>query len=99
MADKVVLVAEVPGLSMQDLDVQVTGSTLTLKGERTALASDGEVVHHRLERAHGAFSRTFQLNTAIEKNRVIAEYRYGLLKVTLPKSKNARPRTIQVNRA
>ncbi|MFQ5669883.1 MAG: Hsp20/alpha crystallin family protein [Acidobacteriota bacterium] len=92
---EVVLIAEVPGLSMQDLDVQVTDATLTLKGERTVPASDGNLIHHRLERAHGGFSRTFNLTSAIERDAVTADYHQGLLKVVLPKKKG-HPKKIQV---
>ncbi len=96
--DNVVLVAEVPGLSMDDLDVKVTESTLTVKGQRSGVAAsdDGKLAEHRLERAHGAFSRTFQLTSAIDREKVTAEYRLGLLTVVLPK-KRARPQTIRVS--
>ncbi len=98
--DQVVLVAEVPGLSMEDLDVQVTESTLTLRGERRLPDSAGtaDLIHHRLERAHGTFSRTFTLTTAIDRDAVTAEYRLGLLRVVLPKRKKVRPRSIQVSK-
>jgi HSP20 family protein len=97
--DRVVLVAEVPGLSMEDLDVQVTDSTLTLRGERRPPANEeGDVVHHRLERAHGGFARTFTLSAAIDRDAVTAEYRQGLLQVVLPKQTKTRPRTIPVNK-
>jgi HSP20 family protein len=98
--DCVVLVAEVPGLSMEDLDVQVTDSTLTLKGERRppAASGGGDVIHHRVERAHGVFSRTFNLSTAIDGAAVTAEYRLGVLQVVLPKRKRVRPRSIQVSK-
>ncbi|MFQ5719416.1 MAG: Hsp20/alpha crystallin family protein [Acidobacteriota bacterium] len=94
---EVVLVAEVPGLTMDALDVQVTDASVTLKGERGPLAADTEVVAHRLERAHGAFSRTFHLNTSIDREQVTAEYKLGLVKVVLPKRGHSRPKSIQVS--
>ncbi|MFQ5767443.1 MAG: Hsp20/alpha crystallin family protein [Acidobacteriota bacterium] len=99
--DRVVLVAEVPGLSMDDLDVQVTDSCLTLKGGRddgrTSDPAEEEIVHLRRERAQGNFSRSFQLSTAIDRERVTAEYKNGLLEVTLPKRKG-QPRSIRVHK-
>lgn len=97
--EEVVLVAEVPGLSMDDLDVQVTDSSVTLKGDRPPISGDEEVVPQRLERAHGAFSRTFHLNSSIDRDQVTAEYRLGLLRVVLPKRRRSRPKSIQVNKS
>lgn len=94
--EQVVLIAEVPGLSMEDLDVQVTDSILTLKGGGRPQAAGRNVVHHRVERSHGAFTRTFQLSAAIHRDKVTAEYRQGLLKVVLPKRSSEQPRNIKV---
>ncbi len=91
-----VLIAEVPGLSMDDLDVAISDSALTLKGERRAPKGSRSSVHHRVERQHGSFSRTFNLSTAIDKDRVTAEYRQGLLRVVLPKRGERSARTIKV---
>ena len=92
----VVLVAEVPGLARQDIDIQVTETQLTLKGGRPVAREEPGAVHHRVERAHGTFSRTFQLPTAIDRDRVLADYRHGLLTITLPKARQPRPRSVQV---
>jgi HSP20 family protein len=54
------------------------------------------VVHHRVERSQGAFSRTFDLSAAVDRDKVTAEYRHGLLKVVLPKRRRGKPRSIQV---
>lgn len=94
--EQVVLVAEVPGLSMKDLDVVVTDSTLTVKGTGGPQPGGNDVVHHRVERSHGAFSRTFDLSAAVDRDKVTAEYRQGLLKVVLPKRRRGKPRSIQV---
>lgn len=94
--EQVVLTAEVPGLSMEDLDVVVTDSTLTVKGEGRPQPGGKNVVHHRVERSQGAFSRTFDLAAAIDRDKVTAEYRQGLLRVVLPKRSRGRPRSIQV---
>jgi HSP20 family protein len=97
---EVVLVAEVPGLSMEDLDVQVTASSLTLRGERRIQEpAEGDATHHRMERSHGSFSRTFNLTASIDRDAVTAEYRLGLLKVVLPKQKKTQARTIPVSKS
>jgi HSP20 family protein len=100
--DKVVLVAEVPGLSMKDLEVQVSDSSLTLRGRREtsppAKGSQGQVQHHRLERAHGSFSRTFQLMAAIDRENVKADYRNGILHVVLPKRRTGQPRSVRISK-
>jgi len=95
-SEQVVLIAEVPGLSMEDLDVVVTDSTLTVRGEGRPQPAAGNMVHHRIERSQGAFSRTFDLAAAIDRDKVTAEYRQGLLKVVLPKRSRGKPRSIQV---
>lgn len=94
--EQVVLIAEVPGLSMKDLDVIVTDSTLTVKGEGGTPPEGNEVVHHRVERSHGAFSRTFDLSAAVDRDKVTAEYRQGLLRVVLPKRRRGKPRSVLV---
>ncbi|TDI41070.1 MAG: Hsp20/alpha crystallin family protein [Acidobacteria bacterium] len=94
--EQVVLIAEVPGLSMKDLDVVVTDSALTVKGEGGVQPGGNEVVHHRVERSQGAFSRTFDLSAAVDRDKVTAEYRQGLLRVVLPKRRRGKPRSIQV---
>lgn len=97
--EDVVLIAEVPGLSMDALDVQVTESSVTLKGERPPMVGDGEVVPQRLERDHGAFSRTFNLNASIDREKVTAAYQLGVLRVVLPKRRRSRPKSIQVSKS
>jgi HSP20 family protein len=94
--EQVVLIAEVPGMSMKDLDVVVTDTTLTVRGEGGAQPGGNDVVHHRVERSQGAFSRTFDLSAAVDRDKVTAEYRHGLLKVVLPKRRRGKPRSIQV---
>jgi HSP20 family protein len=94
--EQVVLIAEVPGLSMEHLDVQVMDSILTLKGAGRPQDAGRNVVHHRVERSHGAFTRTFQLSASIDRDKVTADYHQGLLKVVLPKRSSQKPRNIQV---
>ena len=94
--EQVVLIAEVPGLSMKDLDVVVTDTTLTVKGEGISEPGGEDIVHHRVERSQGSFSRTFELSAAVDRDKVTAEYRQGLLTVVLPKRRRGKPRSVQV---
>jgi HSP20 family protein len=88
--------AELPGLKASDLDIQVTGRSLTLSGERK-IPSEGENArYHRRERDSGQFSRIIGLPGDIDAERVEAKMVNGLLTVTVPKSAEAQPRRIAV---
>lgn len=87
--------AELPGVSMKDVEVSVVGNELTLKGERKGGASEG-ITYHRRERGAGAFSRVFHLPVDIEADRVEATMRDGVLLVTMPKAAAAKPRKVEV---
>jgi HSP20 family protein len=90
--------AEVPGLTMDDLDLTVVGGELTIRGERKGFEQEG-VVHHRREREVGTFSRVVRLPVEVDVDRVQANLEHGVLRITLPKSAGARPRKIEVKSA
>jgi HSP20 family protein len=87
--------AELPGMSEKDLELTVTGSSLTLKGERRVEAPAGHTTH-RSERSSYRFARTFELATKIDSDKVQASLTNGVLTVTLPKAADAQPKQIQV---
>ena len=92
-----VLRAELPGINPNDVEVRVEDNTLYLKGERKF---DNEVKdgnYHRVERAYGMFTRSFALPGSIDPNHVVAEYKDGLLTLTMPKREEAKPKTIKIN--
>lgn len=93
---QVVLKAEVPGLRREDIDLTVEQNTLTIKGQRRPDDGVREEQYHRLERSYGAFSRSFTLASTIDSAAVRAEYRDGVLTVTLPLRQEVRPKQIQV---
>jgi HSP20 family protein len=95
-AREIVLKAEVPGLKREDIDVTVENNTLTLRGERKRDEAIADSRYHRIERAYGPFSRSFTLPNTLDGSRVRAEYRDGVLTVTLPVREEARPRQIEV---
>jgi HSP20 family protein len=95
-AGEVVIKAELPGLSKEDIDLRVENNTLTIRGERRREQSVKDEQYHRVERAYGAFSRSFSLPATVDAGRVSADYRDGLLSVVLPVKEEAKPRQIQV---
>ena len=93
----IVLKAEIPGIDPKDVDVRVENNTLTLKGERKI---DNEVKkenYHRVERSYGAFTRSFTLPNVVDTTNIKAEYKDGVLRVTLPKREEAKPKSISIN--
>jgi len=86
-----------PGVDPKSLDVSVVQDTLTIKGEKPGLAQVTADAYHRNERAAGRFTRAIDLAVEVDATRVQAEYRNGLLVVTLPKAEAAKPKQIQVN--
>jgi HSP20 family protein len=93
----IVLKAELPGVDPKAVDVRVENNLLTLRGERKF---DDEVKrdnYHRVERSYGAFSRSFTLPNVVDTGNIKAEYRDGVLHMTLPKREEAKPRQIQIN--
>jgi HSP20 family protein len=87
--------AELPGLSEKDLELNATATTLTLKGERKVEAPEGFSVH-RSERSTFRFSRSFELPTKVDADKVEARLEHGVLTVTLPKAPEAQPKQISV---
>ena len=87
--------AEVPGLTMEDLEIYIhEGDELTIKGVRKQTEIEGTWRRH--ERAFGEFERTFKLADVIDIEKVSAELKDGILKITLPKSEAVKPRKIKV---
>ncbi len=93
---EVVIKAELPGMKKEDIDLRLENGTLTIRGERKRATETKEENYHRVERAYGAFSRSFSLPNSVDAGRVSAEYRDGVLTVTLPPREEAKPRQIQV---
>lgn len=94
-ADSIVLLAELPGMRREDIDIEVTSDSLTIKGERKFLQEDGKN-YVRVERPYGPFSRTFAINTPIDSQRVKASYRDGILEIVVPKSEETKPKKVEV---
>ena len=94
---EIVLKAELPDLSREDIDITVDNGTLTIKGEKRASSEVKDDQYHRIERRYGSFSRSFTLPQAVDTTKVGADYRNGVLTVRLPLREEARPRQIKVD--
>ena len=95
--DNLVLKAELPGVDPKEVEIRVEDNTLYLKGERKFEKEVKEENYHRVERSYGAFTRTFSLPNTIDSDKVQAEYKDGVLTLTMPKKEEAKPKTIKIN--
>jgi len=93
--DDVVIVAEAPGLKKSELDIQVKGRTIHISGTRALAYGEGASLHRR-ERTSGRFSRSLNLPVEIDADKVKAEYRDGMLAISLPRAEHDKPRTIKI---
>lgn len=94
--DELVLKADVPEVELDDIDIRLENGTLTLKGERKFEKNEQHKGYHRIERSYGSFVRYFTLPESIDPERVRADYKNGVLTVTVPKKEVAKPKTIKV---
>ncbi len=90
------LKAELPGVDSKDVDVRVENNVLTLRGERRIDKEVKRESYHRVERAYGSFSRSFTLPSMVDTERIKAEFKEGVLHLTLPKKEEAKPRQISI---
>lgn len=94
---ELVLKAELPDMSRDDIEITVDSGTLTIRGEKKFDREVKEEQFHRIERRYGAFSRSFSLPPTVDPGKVAAEYKNGVLTVTLPLREEAKPRQIKVD--
>ncbi len=88
--------AELPGMKSEDLEIQVTGNSVSLSGERKIPAEDKTARYHRREREAGRFSRVVGLPGEVNPDKVEASLNHGVLTVVIPKAEVAKPRQITV---
>jgi HSP20 family protein len=94
--DHFVLEAELPGMNREDFDLTVENNVITLRGERHFEKKDETDNYHRVERAYGSFLRSFTLPNTVSAEGANADYRNGVLRVTLPKREETKARRIEV---
>jgi HSP20 family protein len=93
---EVVLTAEVPGIEEKDIEIKIEDNTLSLKGERKFKTEMKEENYHRIERAYGSFYRAFTLPNSIDPENIRAEHENGVLKITMPKRQELKPRKVKI---
>lgn len=94
-----VLKLEVPGINEEDFKVSLENNNLTVTGERKFEKEEKEENFHRIERRYGSFTRTFRLPSTVDTDKVDAGYDKGILKITLAKKDEAKPKEIKVGAA
>ena len=93
---ELVLKAELPETTREDIDITVENFVLTLKGEKKVPGEVQEEQFHHVERRYGSFSRSFSLPRTVDASKVTADYKNGVLTVRLPLREEAKPRQIKV---
>jgi HSP20 family protein len=94
--DNITVKAEIPGMKREDIKVSVQGNRLTITGERKQESETKNKTFHRVERSYGKFSRMIMLPTDVDPDKVKANYKDGILNVTLPKPEAIKPKHIDV---
>jgi HSP20 family protein len=93
----ITLKIEVPGIDEKDIDIRMENNTLVVRGERKFENQEKEENFHRVERRYGSFVRSFTLPNVVDAENVRADYDKGVLKITLAKKAEAKPKQIKVN--
>lgn len=92
----VVIRATLPGLKAEDVEINVTGEMITIKGQSKQQSETKEKAYHIREQRWGAFERSLALPTTVLSDKAKAEFEDGILTITLPKAEEVRPKTITV---
>jgi len=95
-SNNIYLKAELPGIKKEELNISVEGDTLTIKGEKKHESEVKEEQFHIMERTYGSFSRSFSLPANVDASKVRADYKDGVLNLTLPKKEESKPKKIDV---
>ena len=94
--DKLVFKAELPGLEVKDIEVTVSGDILTIKGEKKREQEEQDEHYHSVERYYGSFQRSFPLPPKVKTDKIEAKFTNGVLRITLPKTEEAKKKVIDV---
>ena len=94
--NELVVKADLPEVSLKDIDVRVENQTLTISGQRKFEKNEAQKGFHRIERSYGDFVRSFAVPNTFDTDKVSAEFHNGVLSVTLPKKEAAKPRQVKV---
>ena len=95
--DAIRVVAELPGMKKEDIDIQFENGILTIRGQRAIEKDSSDKTFHRVERVYGNFVRSFTLPRSVDAEKIDATYRDGVLDIRVPKKEEAKPRQIAIN--
>ena len=93
------LVADLPGMSKDDIDITFEDGVLTISGERKLVTSEKKESMHLNERVHGKFTRSFSIGGAVRADKISASFKDGVLTISLPKAEEAKPKKIEIKAA
>jgi HSP20 family protein len=88
--------AELPGMDPKDIDISLSDGTLIIKGERKQEKEEKEENYQLIERSYGSFTRSIRLPKEVKRDKISASYKNGILKVTLPKSEEAKTKEVKI---
>jgi HSP20 family protein len=94
--DDLMVKAEIPGLTKDEIDITLDGNTLTIKGEKKKEEEVKDEEYYRCERSYGAFSRSIELPVAVQTSKVNATFKDGVLQIRLPKTEEAKKNVVKV---
>jgi len=95
--DRITLTAELPGFRQDQIEIQMEGGVLTLRGERRFEDESNGKNFHRVERSYGQFVRSFTLPNNVDREHIQASFSNGLLQISMPKREDAKPRQIKIS--
>lgn len=95
--ETIVMKADLPGLTREDIEIEIRDNALTIKGERRFAKDVQQENYLRIERAYGAFQRSFTLPTSVRQEEIRASFRDGVLELLLPKAEGAKPKKIAID--
>lgn len=91
-----VVKAELPDMDEKDIEVKVENNVLTLRGEKKLEREEKKENYHLIESSYGSFSRSFTLPGTVDQDKISAKYEKGVLRVTLPKKEETKPKTVKI---
>jgi len=94
--DKIVVRAELPGMKREDIDIELNGDMLTIKGERKFSDEENKENYVRVERSYGNFQRSFTLGVPVKATEIKAAYKDGVLEISIPKAEEVKPKKVEV---
>lgn len=95
--ESLIVKADLPNVKIEDIDIRVENQTLTITGSRQFEKDNKVKGYHRIERSYGEFVRSFAVPSTVDTEKVAADYKNGVLTVTLPRKESAKPRQVKVN--